>query len=49
MEKGELFFKATDLLNTMIIKSEITGNNYTYTNHDYYENQSVRLGYSYKF
>lgn len=47
--KGELFFNATDLLNTMVIKKKITGNNFTYTSADYYETQVVRIGYSYKF
>ena len=48
-EKGELFFNATDLLNTMIIKKEITGQGFNYTSNDYYETQVIRLGYSYKF
>ncbi|WP_246782261.1 outer membrane beta-barrel family protein [Roseivirga pacifica] len=47
--KGEVFFNATDLLNTMVIKKEITGNNFTYTSVDYYETQVLRIGYSYKF
>ncbi len=47
--KGELFFNATDLLNTMIIKKEINGQGFFYTSDDYYETQVVRLGYSYKF
>ncbi len=47
--KGEFFFNATDLLNTMAIKKEITGQNFTYTSNDYYETQVIRLGYSYKF
>ncbi len=47
--KGELFFNATDLLNTMVIKKEIQGNGFHYTSDDYYETQVVRLGYSYKF
>lgn len=47
--KGELFFNATDLLNTMIIKKEIKGQGFNYTNNDYYETQVIRLGYSYKF
>lgn len=51
MQKGksELFFNAIDLLNTMIIRKTITGNNFTYTSRDYYETQSLRLGYNYKF
>jgi outer membrane receptor protein involved in Fe transport len=47
--KGEIFLNATDLLNTMIIKKEITGQDFSYTSTDYYETQVVRLGYSYKF
>ena len=47
--KGELFFNATDLLNTMIIKKEINGQGFKYTSNDYYETQVLRLGYSYKF
>lgn len=47
--KGELFFNATDLLNTMKIKKEIQGNGFHYTSADYYETQVVRLGYNYKF
>ena len=47
--KGELFFNATDLLNTMIIQKEITGQGFYYFSNDYYETQVFRLGYSYKF
>lgn len=47
--KGELFLNATDILNTMIIKKEITGNNFEYTSDDYYETQVIRFGYNYKF
>lgn len=47
--KGELFFNANDLLNTMVIKKEIQGNGFSYTSDDYYETQVIRLGYSYKF
>lgn len=47
--KGELFFNATDLLNTMIIKKEIYGQGFNYASSDYYETQIIRLGYSYKF
>ncbi len=48
-EKGELFFSAIDLLNTMIIKKEIKGEGFNYTSNDYYETQVIRIGYSYKF
>lgn len=47
--KGELFFNATDLLNTMIIKKEINGQEFNYTSNDFYEIQVIRIGYSYKF
>ncbi len=47
--KGEVFFNATDLLNTMVVKKVIQGNGFSYTSDDYYETQVVRLGYSYKF
>lgn len=47
--KGELFFNATDLLNTMVIKRKINGTGFHYTSDDYYETQVIRLGYSYKF
>lgn len=47
--KGELFFNATDLLNTMVIKKEIDGNNFTFTSADYYETQVIRFGYNFKF
>ncbi len=46
---GELFLNATDLLNTMVIRKEINGNNFSYTSADYYETQVIRFGYSYKF
>lgn len=47
--KGELFINASDLLNTMVIRKTIDGNNFTYTSADYYETQVIRFGYSYKF
>ncbi len=47
--KGEVFFNATDLLNTMVIKKEINGTSFKYTSNDYYETQVFRIGYSYKF
>lgn len=46
--KGEFFINATDLLNTLVIKKEIQGQNFSYTSNDYYETQVVRLGYNYK-
>jgi outer membrane receptor protein involved in Fe transport len=47
--KGEITFNASDLLNTMVIRTEIDGNNFSYTTANYYETQVIRLGYSYKF
>ncbi|MEQ8477692.1 TonB-dependent receptor [Fulvivirga sp.] len=47
--KGELFLNANDLLNTMVIRKEFKGNNFSYTSTNYYETQVMRLGYSYKF
>ncbi len=47
--KGELFLNATDILNTMVIRKKINGNNFTFTSSDYYETQVIRFGYSYKF
>ncbi len=47
--KGELFLNATDLLNTMNIRKEISGNGFTYTSADYYETQVIRIGYTRKF
>jgi len=47
--KGEIFFNATDLAGTLVIKREIDGEDFSYTSADYYETQVFRLGYSYKF
>ena len=47
--KGELFFNATDLLNTLRTKKNILGNNFRVISTDYYETQVFRVGYSYKF
>ncbi len=47
--KGELFFNASDIFNTLRIKKEINGNGFKLTSTDYYETQVFRLGYSYKF
>ncbi|WP_395047849.1 outer membrane beta-barrel protein [Flavobacterium sp.] len=47
--KGEFFLNATDILNTLVIKKEIQGQEFRYTSNDYYETQVVRLGYNYKF
>ena len=47
--KGELFFNASDIFNTLQIKKEINGNGFKLLSTDYYETQVVRLGYTYKF
>ncbi len=47
--KGEFFVNATDLFNTLVIKREIQGQDFSYTSNDYYETQVIRLGYNYKF
>lgn len=47
--RGELFFNASDLFNTMIIRRDIQGEGFKYVSTDYYETQVMRLGYSYKF
>jgi outer membrane receptor protein involved in Fe transport len=47
--RGELFLNASDLLNTMVIRKEINGNNFSFTSNDYYETQVIRFGYGYKF
>lgn len=47
--KGELFFNATDLAGTLVIKKEIDGEDFSYTSADYYETQVIRLGYNFKF
>jgi hypothetical protein len=46
---GELFFNATDLLNTMNIRKTIQGNGFNYVSTDYYETQVVRVGMALKF
>ncbi|MBL7861671.1 MAG: TonB-dependent receptor [Cyclobacteriaceae bacterium] len=46
---GELFFNATDLFNTYVIKKEIQGTDFRYTSEDYFETQVIRVGYSYKW
>jgi outer membrane receptor protein involved in Fe transport len=47
--KGELFFNASDIFNTLNIKKEINGNGFKLTSSDFYETQVFRLGYGYKF
>lgn len=47
--KGELFLNGTDILNTLRIHKNISGNGFNLISTDYYETQVIRLGYSYKF
>ena len=47
--KGELYLNGTDILNTMVIKQTIDGNNFSYVSSNYYETQVFRIGYNYKF
>lgn len=47
--KGEVFLNATDLFNTLVLKKQIQGTNFSYNSSDYYETQVIRFGYSYKF
>ncbi|MBP8115948.1 MAG: TonB-dependent receptor [Chitinophagaceae bacterium] len=47
--KGELFFNASDIFNTLKIKKELNSNGFKLISTDYYETQVFRLGYSYKF
>ncbi len=47
--KGEFILNATDLFNTMVVRKNIVGSNFTYTSNDYNETQVVRIGYNRKF
>ncbi len=47
--KGEFFLNATDILNTMVTRKKIIGNNFNYTADNYPETQVIRLGYKHKF
>lgn len=47
--KGELFFNASDIFNTLEIMKELNGSGFKLTSTDFYETQVIRLGYSYKF
>jgi outer membrane receptor protein involved in Fe transport len=47
--KGELFFNATDIFNTLRIRQEINGATFVIASTNYYETQVFRLGYTYKF
>ncbi|MCH7414938.1 TonB-dependent receptor [Belliella sp. R4-6] len=46
---GELFFNASDIFNTLIIRYRLEGNNFTLRSNDYFETQVFRFGYSYRF
>jgi hypothetical protein len=47
--KADLTLNATDLFNTLVIRRSIQGTGFRYTSTDYYETQTIRLGYAYKF
>ncbi len=47
--KGELYFNASDLFNTLRVNKEINGAGFKLVSTDYYETQVLRIGYSYKF
>lgn len=47
--KGEIFFNANDLLATMVPKTTVNGESFSYTSKYYGETQVFRIGYSYKF
>jgi outer membrane receptor protein involved in Fe transport len=47
--KGELFFNATDLFNTLRIEKVIDGTDFQLHSTDYYETQVYRIGYNYKW
>lgn len=47
--KGELFINASDILNTLVMRYEIEGTEFSLRSDDYYETQVVRVGYQYRF
>lgn len=47
--KDELFFNGSDLLNTMQIRKDVVGTDFSYSSTDFYETQVFRIGYSRKF
>ena len=47
--KGQLFINGTDVFNSLVLRSKITGSNFSYTSNNYAESQVFRLGYSYTF
>lgn len=47
--KGELFFNASDILNTLRLEKQINGTGFKLNSIDYSETQVLRVGYSFKF
>lgn len=47
--KGELFVNATDIFNTLTMRTELEGTGFQIRAKDYYETQVIRLGYQYRF
>jgi outer membrane receptor protein involved in Fe transport len=47
--KGEYFINASDLLNSMVIRKDIQGKDFTLQSADYYETQVIRIGFAQKF
>lgn len=47
--RGELFLNASDLFNTLVVKYELEGNDFSIFSQDYYETQVIRIGYQYRF
>lgn len=47
--KGELFINATDILNTLVVRQQLQGSNFSIESDDYYETQVIRVGYQYRF
>lgn len=47
--KGELLLTGSDIFNTLVIRQEIRGTDFTLVSSDFYETQAFRMGYSYRF
>jgi outer membrane receptor protein involved in Fe transport len=47
--KGELFISASDIFNTMIVRYNLDGSNFSLRSKDYLETQVIRFGYQYRF
>lgn len=47
--KGELLLTGSDIFNTLVIRQEIRGADFTLISSDFYETQAFRVGYSYRF